>query len=574
MMVIIMLLLMGIWNYKNHTMQWERRRVDYSDSILYDNAQAVVFLALLIGTIAFSVPSISWRAIRDALRDRNKNEAAEVLGIREQSAAAKNTNFQKPSLPREHLLTEGFAQSQRTGHDHPYRRTAAGSKLFADSGRAPTLLAQHGLRSIQGYGLGHQCHHASKLPGEFASHPGAVGSLFASAHGCETSATGRKIVLEWDPVQHQHPLTGGLAYPSGIQPVRRSDSPAPGGYLYPRRSGAASYNVEAYIPRVTISQLRAASTEYPEYIRTRYLQLPSDLPARVHQLAQEITTGIDNPYDKAKAIESYLRANYPYDLEIPAPPADRDVTDYFLFDLKRGYCDYYATAMVVLARSSGLPARFVSGYSSGSYDALNAEYVIRELNAHSWAEIYFPEIGWIEFEPTASQPEIVRLEKEAELPVIKQPATQTEKFLFKLTNTGIVYWISPFGLALLMVVLYFTVLERIWILSQTPANAIAILYRRYYRMGRPLVGARTRAETASEFTSRLILNIEEKRGRSRRVKPPKSIKDDAQQLTNVYLLSLFSNHSIESKDASKAFDLWKRLRLQLWMARLKSHFSR
>src|SRR4030095_5471201 len=131
---------------------------------------------------------------------------------------------------------------------------------------------------------------------------------------------------------------------------------------------------------------------------------PNSVPDRVLVLAREITKGMKNPYDKAKAIESYLRANYPYDLEIPDPPKEQDVADYFLFDLKRGYCDYYATAMVVLARASGLPARFVSGYSSGSYDAMNAQYIIRDLNAHSWVEIYFPEIGWIEFEPTASQP--------------------------------------------------------------------------------------------------------------------------------------------------------------------------
>jgi transglutaminase-like putative cysteine protease len=344
--------------------------------------------------------------------------------------------------------------------------------------------------------------------------------------------------------------------------------------IFTAASGALSYEAETYIPQVTTRQLRAASTEYPAYLRARYLQLPDELPPRVHQLAQEITSGIDSPYDKAKAIESYLRANYPYDLEIPAPPVDQDVTDNFLFDLRKGYCDYYATAMVVLARASGLPARFVSGYSSGSYDALNAEYIVRELNAHSWAEVYFPGIGWIEFEPTASQPEIIRLEKEADIPLVSPlaRATPTEKFLFKLTNTHLLFWISPFLIALLLVVLYFAVLERFWILNHSPTSAVEILFRRYYRMGRPLVGARTHAETATEFTSRLIHNIEAMAVRAKSVKASKSIKEDAQQLTNVYLLSLFSNQLIEKKDALKAFVLWKRMRRQLWMARLKDYF--
>ena len=177
--------------------------------------------------------------------------------------------------------------------------------------------------------------------------------------------------------------------------------------MFAALSNADSYRVESYIPFVRTKELRSASSKYPEEISERYLALPRSVPERVHELAKEITDGRTNPYDKAKAIETHLRT-YPYDLEIGAPPEGQDVTDYFLFDLKKGYCDYYATAMVVLARSSGLPARFVSGYAPGEYDAQNARYIVRELHAHSWAEVYFPEIGWVEFEPTASQPEIDR----------------------------------------------------------------------------------------------------------------------------------------------------------------------
>ncbi len=344
--------------------------------------------------------------------------------------------------------------------------------------------------------------------------------------------------------------------------------------LFTAASGAGSYEAETYIPKVTIQELRAASTEYPEYIHARYLKLPY-LPPRVHELAKEITDEIENPYDKAKAIESYLRDTYPYDLDIPAPPEDQDVTDYFLFDLKRGYCDYYATAMVVLARASGLPARFVSGYSSGSYDALSAEYVVRELNAHSWPEIYFPGIGWIEFEPTASQPEIARPEKEAAVPaVVDQQATQPRKFLFQLINTGVLYWISPLVLLVLLVVFYFAVLERFWILRRAPANAVAILFQRYYRVGRPLAGARARAETATEFTSKLIHTIDSMDARFQRTKQLKTLRENAGQLTSLYLLSMFSNHLIDRQDVSKAFVLWKRLRLQLWIARLQSYISK
>ena len=81
-----------------------------------------------------------------------------------------------------------------------------------------------------------------------------------------------------------------------------------------------------------------------------------------------------------------------------------DVADYFLFDLQRGYCDYYATAFVVLARAAGLPARFATGFAAGNWSAPERQWVITEAEAHSWPEVYFPEVGWVAFEPTAALP--------------------------------------------------------------------------------------------------------------------------------------------------------------------------
>ena len=83
------------------------------------------------------------------------------------------------------------------------------------------------------------------------------------------------------------------------------------------------------------------------------------------------------------------------------------MVDYFLFDLRQGYCDYYASAMIVFARSRGLPARLAVGYASGEYDPVSDQFLVTEADAHSWPEIYFPEYGWIPFEPTAAQPRTV-----------------------------------------------------------------------------------------------------------------------------------------------------------------------
>ncbi|TMC56984.1 MAG: transglutaminase domain-containing protein, partial [Chloroflexi bacterium] len=163
-----------------------------------------------------------------------------------------------------------------------------------------------------------------------------------------------------------------------------------------------TYRAQSLVPNVSAATLRASGSLYPEPIRDRYLSLPDDAPTRVLSLARDLTATAPTPYDRARAITNYLRA-FSYTLDLPAPPRNRDVVDYFLFDLQKGYCDYYATAMVVLARAAGLPARLVVGYASGAYDAAHARYVVTAADAHSWPEVYFAGVGWIEFEPTPAR---------------------------------------------------------------------------------------------------------------------------------------------------------------------------
>ena len=181
------------------------------------------------------------------------------------------------------------------------------------------------------------------------------------------------------------------------------------------------YGVVSRVSEADVVSLLEAGTEYPAWVRQRYMQLPPSLPDPVRLLAREITAGAETPYDKAVALEQYLRWNITYDLAPPDPPAGRDYVDFLLFESKRGYCSGYASAMVVMARSVGLPARVAAGYAQGEYDAERGVFRVREANAHSWVEVYFPGYGWIQFEPTASQAPIVRPtgteeEEEADLP--------------------------------------------------------------------------------------------------------------------------------------------------------------
>ncbi|HSM58680.1 MAG TPA: transglutaminase-like domain-containing protein [Candidatus Sulfomarinibacteraceae bacterium] len=158
--------------------------------------------------------------------------------------------------------------------------------------------------------------------------------------------------------------------------------------------------------------LRAASTEYPQWIRDIYLQLPDSITPQTIELAEQLTAPYENPFDKAIAVRDYLRREIAYNDQIEAPPDDVEPVHYVLFEGKEAYCTYYATAMAVMMRSQGIPARIVNGYAQGEWiDEANV-YRVRANNAHTWVEVYFPEYGWIQFEPTASIPVVERPEGE------------------------------------------------------------------------------------------------------------------------------------------------------------------
>ncbi|WP_374712058.1 transglutaminase TgpA family protein [Symbiobacterium terraclitae] len=167
--------------------------------------------------------------------------------------------------------------------------------------------------------------------------------------------------------------------------------------------GDQPYTVVARLPLYNREQIRSAMGEAGPDL-ARYLQLP-DLPARIGELAQAITGRADHPYEQAEAIEQYLRS-LAYTLTPPRTPADRDFVDYFLFDLGQGYCTYFASAMVVMLRELGIPARFVEGFAVPASTSFTVDarggyvYEVRNSLAHAWVEAYFPGYGWVTFDPT------------------------------------------------------------------------------------------------------------------------------------------------------------------------------
>ena len=160
-----------------------------------------------------------------------------------------------------------------------------------------------------------------------------------------------------------------------------------------------TYEVTSSVSLATPEDLRLAGLDYPTWALAKYTALPPELPQRVRDLGQVLTSDAETPYDKAKAIEAHLKT-LPYSLSINPPPFDADGVDYFLFEQKTGYSEYFASAMTVLLRTQGIPARMVTGYTVGNQVPDHEIYVVTDSHSHGWVEVFFPRYGWISFEPT------------------------------------------------------------------------------------------------------------------------------------------------------------------------------
>jgi hypothetical protein len=164
--------------------------------------------------------------------------------------------------------------------------------------------------------------------------------------------------------------------------------------------GRTAYAVSSDTMVPAEQELRADSPALsPEEIKRFNLQQPHKLDHRIAQLAHDITRNSPNAYDKARAIESYFKTGFRYTLDLKS--AGDDPLSEFLFETREGHCEYFATAMTVMLRTLDIPARIVNGFQMGEYNELNGMYTVRESDAHSWVEAYFPRsASWIEFDPT------------------------------------------------------------------------------------------------------------------------------------------------------------------------------
>jgi transglutaminase-like putative cysteine protease len=158
------------------------------------------------------------------------------------------------------------------------------------------------------------------------------------------------------------------------------------------------YEADSDISTPSPEQLRVAGDYLPQFALA-YLQTPRRLDPRIPRLAGQITGAASNRYDKAVALEKYLKTHYGYTLQLLRSPVADPLAN-FLFERKQGHCEYFASSMAVMLRTLGIPSRVVNGFRSDEFNDVTGNYVVRAKNAHSWVEAYFPGYGWVTFDPT------------------------------------------------------------------------------------------------------------------------------------------------------------------------------
>jgi transglutaminase-like putative cysteine protease len=346
--------------------------------------------------------------------------------------------------------------------------------------------------------------------------------------------------------------------------VRIGDSISPGD----------SYQATVAMSTATRNDLLTAGTEYPGWVLDRYLQLPDDMPSRVIDLAQNLTGDSATPYEKATAICDYLRT-LEYTVDVQAPPDGTDGVDWFLFETKKGYCQYFASAMTVLLRASGVPSRMVVGYGPGEPVANNSTgntlanpagaaqdpentFVVR--NSHAWCEVFFPGYGWTQFEPTPAYPVVVHGEASI-LPQDGGGGDGNDNPVVEPDGPGTgIPWNTALlgvflGLALLCAVLWLG-----WrrLLGQVSEPQVA-----YARIGRlaALSGLGPRENlTPREYGHRLAATFPQ-------------VTPALNQIVHAYMRASYSNHYLSGEDRSNIAKAWPEVRNHLLRHALRRALS-
>jgi transglutaminase-like putative cysteine protease len=560
----LLLFLYGLTNFHNVQTRWNVSHIDYAESTSIDTLTLVGMLTFGLVCASFLVSTFSIRDVLDNFREKRagSNESqAKSLGLESAKDNFRVTGFQN-GLPRSYLLSAGPEISTQLA------MTISTGDLPPMSRNAHPIVPRYYWRTLT---------YSFYTGGGWTNPSVSAEDIFSDQPLIEESNPNYRIVQQKVVIANN---TSDRLYWTGVLvhadvPFKaawshkaKDDSPLDNDLLA-ALAPAEVYSAESIVLNVSADDLRESPSVYPAWVRRQFLALPDSVPEHVLALARDLTASESNAYDRALAIQNYLR-EYPYTLDIPTPPAGRDVVDYFLFDLKQGYCDYYATSMVVLARAAGLPARLVAGYANGSYDFEHAQYIVTENYAHSWVEIYFANIGWVEFEPTASQPVIFYEEKN------ESTALVTEVLPVRWSLGG---KIAPFvqnifrsawypALFLLVCGLFWIGYDVLYLSRISPSQTIQLLYKRLRRLAHPIAGITSRDQTAHSYAFILIQNLSALDMPFRLKNWLMPSQQEINQLTELFSCCLFAPSPSTREEANDAIKIWSRLRWRLMLANI------
>ena len=562
----LLLFLYGLTNYHHLQKHWDTSHTDYADSTSIDTLVIVSALTLVLVSASFLVSTFSIKDILDDFREKRagSNESqAESLGLESVKDNFRVTGFGN-GLPRSYLLKAGpeistqLAMTISTGDLPPMSRNAHPN--------VPRYYWRTLTYSIYtGAGWTNPPVESEDIPaGQAVIEETDPSYRIVNTNVTFPKDTSERLYWTGSLVRADVPFTAAWTRKTENASLLNTD-------MLAAFAPVESYTAESVLLNVSAQELRDSPSVYPSWVRNRFLALPDSVPERVLALARDLTASEPNAYDRALAIQNYLR-EFPYTLDISTPPADRDVTDYFIFDLKQGYCDYYATSMAVLARAAGLPARLVVGYANGSYDLERAQYIVTENYAHSWVEIYFAGIGWVEFEPTASEPVIFYEEENNSDPTTAETLTEEISFnnVFSslLQNTVQKAWFPV--VVVIVLGLAWIGVDTLRIKRIPPAQTIQILYKRLRRLARPVTGYASRNQTAHFYALNLNRRLSEIKASPRLTKWIVPSRSEIDQLTELFSRSLFAPLAPSRAEAEQAIKAWSSLKWRLALANLLS----
>jgi transglutaminase-like putative cysteine protease len=357
-----------------------------------------------------------------------------------------------------------------------------------------------------------------------------------------------------------------VSYESGTKGVEKvtveRDVPIPPDTVSVRTTGVSagsSYRATVSVPTATENELQAAGTEYPGWVLDRYLQLPNDMPSRTIDLAYNLTRDCATPYDKAVAICDYLRT-LQYTVDVQVPPKGTDGVDYFLFDTKAGYCQYFASAMAVLLRAVGIPSRMVTGYGPGEFagdylpfnphGAPQGAQTFVVQSSHAWSEAFFPGYGWMQFEATPTYPPVVY--GKTNLP--PQDAGDSDGNDNPAVEPGGTESGTPWDVRLLVIPLGLGLFCAIgWLGWKRLLGRVSEPHVAYARMGylAALSGLGPKDNlTPQEYGRKLAEAVPRMEAALNRI-------------VHIYVRASYSNHDLSGEDSSEIAEAWPRVRNSL-----------